>query len=207
MSEKYGLFITLDGPSGVGKTTVSALLAEKLAPHSSGIVLTTTPSKSNIGELARRSTYDLHGLALTCLVAADRYHHEQTTVRPALEAGKVVVCDRYAPTSLVLDPQDGVDIAFVRSLYRCIRLPDIAFILIGDPALCAERTARRGTYSRFQPTSPADSTREVEGFKAVTAELVADGYPIHLHNVHDATADHVADVLLKVIFEANEGGL
>ncbi|MGH3871828.1 MAG: dTMP kinase [Pseudonocardiaceae bacterium] len=102
-----GLLVTLDGPSGVGKTTVSGLVGDRLAAAGVPVVLTATPSSSSLGELARHGTHQFFGVALTCLVAADRYHHDQTTVREALQRGAVVVCDRYVPSSLVLDRVDG----------------------------------------------------------------------------------------------------
>lgn len=69
-----GLLVTLDGPSGVGKTTVSGLVRDRLAVAGVAVVLTSTPSSSLLGELARRCTHQFFGAALTCLVAADRYH-------------------------------------------------------------------------------------------------------------------------------------
>jgi thymidylate kinase len=74
----------------VGKTTVCALIKHKLESRDLQVVLTTTPSSSKIAQLARHGTYDFHGAALTCLVAADRYQHERTTVRPSIEQGAVV---------------------------------------------------------------------------------------------------------------------
>jgi dTMP kinase len=71
-----GLLVTLDGPSGVGKTTVSGLIRDRLATTGVPVVLTTTPSSSSLGELARHGTNEFFGPALACLVAADRYHHD-----------------------------------------------------------------------------------------------------------------------------------
>jgi dTMP kinase len=164
MAEHRGLFVTVDGPSGVGKTTVCALIKHKLESRDLQVVLTATPSSSKIGQLARYGTYDFHGIALTCLVAADRYHHERTTVRPSIEQGAVVVCDRYVPSSLVLDPLDGVERDFVLGVYQHIAVPDIAFVLIGDSSLCAARAASRGRYSRFQATDAEGNRQELAMF-------------------------------------------
>lgn len=94
MTPDDGLLVTLDGPSGVGKTTVSRLIRDRLAVADVPVVLTATPSPSSLGRLARHGTHAYFGAALTCLVAADRYHHDQATVHDALAHGSVVVCDR-----------------------------------------------------------------------------------------------------------------
>ncbi len=202
-----GLFVTVDGPCGIGKTTVSLLLRDKLVARGIWAVLTTTPSRSRIGELARHGTYDFHGEALTCLVAADRYHHERVIVRPSVEQGAVVVCDRYVPGALVLDPLDGVEPDFVRDVYRRIAVPDIAFVLLGDPAVCAARAAARGRYSRFHATDDEDSRRELAMFKEAAVFLRATGYPARDHNIGSASAGEVAEELVSAIMHEGDGGV
>ncbi len=144
-----GLFVTVDGPSGVGKTTVSRLLGLKLEAQGLDVLVTATPSGSKLGSLARGCTYKLRGMALTCLVAADRYHHDWEVVRPALAGGAVVVCDRYVPSSLVLDVLDGIEPKVVQTLYGAITVPDVAIVLTGDPAVCATRAGMRGGTAGF----------------------------------------------------------
>jgi dTMP kinase len=107
MTDRPGRFIVVDGPSGVGKSTVTTLLAQRLSAAGHDVLTTGEPSNGPIGELARGGTNDYRGLALACLVAADRYHHLAVQVHPALAAGRVVVCDRYVPSSLVLQHLDG----------------------------------------------------------------------------------------------------
>jgi dTMP kinase len=194
-----GTFVSLDGPSGVGKTTISGALAKKLTACGHRVVLTATPSKSELGELARHGTYDYQAEELTCLVAADRYHHDRITVGPAISMGVTVVCDRYVPSALVLDPLDGIDRGYVLDLYRRITVPDVAFILLGDPALCVRRTTRRGRYSRFQSTDHDGGRRELESFMAVVELLKRIGYPTHVHNIGADSVEQVANDLLSVI--------
>ena len=58
--------------------------------------------------MIRASTDIYRGMALACLVAGDRHHHLATEIRPHQQAGDVVICDRYLPSSLVLQRMDDV---------------------------------------------------------------------------------------------------
>lgn len=113
-----GFLVTIDGPAGVGKTAVAALTGTRLAEHGFCVAVTRQPSDSDMGKLARASTYDLYGLPLSFLMAADRYRHQDHVITPALKAGQVVVCDRYVTTALVLDQLDGAEPEFIWSIYR-----------------------------------------------------------------------------------------
>lgn len=104
-----GLFVSVDGPSGVGKTTTAEALAHLLRDDGRQVHLTREPSEGPIGKLARSLTETVQGTALACLYAADRYHHLATEVLPHLEAGAVVITDRYVPSALVMQQLDGVD--------------------------------------------------------------------------------------------------
>lgn len=205
MASDGGLLVTLDGPSGVGKTTVSGLVRDRLAVAGVAVVLTTTPSSSSLGQLARQGTHQFFGAALTCLVAADRYHHDQTTVRDALERGSIVVCDRYVPSSLVLDRLDGVDCDHAWSIYRRITVPDVAFILIGDPVLCAMRAQSCGRYSRFHADNNDANRHELAMYKEAVIFLRRTGYPVRVHDIGSTAADQVADALTSVILDVRDG--
>lgn len=196
---RRGFLIALDGPAGVGKTTVTALAAARLADAGVSALATRQPSESPLGILARSSTHDLHGLPLTFLMAADRHHHHEHVIAPALAAGQVVICDRYLPTALVLDQMDGADPEFIWGIYQYLPWPDLAIILVGDPATCRARAAARGTYGRFHEGGTATGEAEASLYTSTAALLARSGYPITTVPVGDDSASQVTDALMLLI--------
>ena len=174
-----GFLVSLDGPSGVGKTTTTRHLHSLLAAGGHRTVLEAQPSSSPIGELARHSTHTIHGLALTCLMAADRYHHLANTLDPHLATGRIVVCDRYTPTAFVLDQLDGADPEFIASLYRYARPADLFVFLTAPPRVCTDRARSRGSnYSRFHHTDTRTAEREQALFAETAQRYQRAGLPV-----------------------------
>ncbi len=202
MNGGEGVFITVDGPSGVGKSTVARYLEKYLCGRGRVVTCTTEPSFAPIGELARFGTHEFHGRALSCLIAADRYHHVDTVIGPALERGEVVICDRYLPSSLVLDQLDGVPADFVWSTHRDLPWPTLAVFMTGAWQLCAERAARRGNHSRFRRADETVKRREVELFQYVAGELAAEGYPVSRYDIGDQDAEAVQQGVARLVCTA-----
>ena len=98
-------FIVLEGGDGCGKSTQARLLAAALRREGLEVVQTfepgATPLGSAIRELVLHSRSDVTPLAEALLMAADRAQHVVEQIRPALDRGEWVVCDRYVPSSLV----------------------------------------------------------------------------------------------------------
>jgi dTMP kinase len=99
-----GLFLTFEGGDGVGKTTQATLLQEWLAARGRTVVRTREPGGTEVGVLIRDIVLHHRGevapRAEALLYAADRAHHVETVVRPALERGEVVIQDRYLDSSV-----------------------------------------------------------------------------------------------------------
>lgn len=198
-AEGRGFFTAIDGPSGVGKTTVTGLTAGQLAACGLPVVATRQPSDSPLGLLARAATHDLRGLPLTYLMAADRHHHYEHVIRPAVDAGSVVVCDRYVATALVLDQIDGADPGFVWSIYRSLGWPDLAVMLAGDPLVSHARARRRGVYSRFHEGGLAVAEAEASLYERAATMLAGLGYPVEVITVGDQSAEAVAGQVTALI--------
>lgn len=99
------MFITLEGPDGSGKTTQARLLAEWLRDQGYQVVLTREPGGTDIGDQIRGVLHDLRNTAMDprteiLLYSASRAQHVAQLIRPALAAGKIVISDRYADSTL-----------------------------------------------------------------------------------------------------------
>lgn len=145
-----GIFIATEGPNGVGKSVSSRLLATRLATRGHSVHLTTEPSRSHLGTLIRQTEAELSGRALALAVAADRAAHVVDEIVPALAAGKVVISDRYLPSSLVLQRLDGLPLAEIWRYNAFVPRPFLTLYLEEDPAVIAARLKERQVLSRLE---------------------------------------------------------
>lgn len=147
-----GLFISLEGIDGVGKSTQSDLLEEFLRSAGREVVRTFEPGGTELGQEIRHLLLhrkgDVAPRAEALLYAADRAHHIATKVRPALDRGEVVITDRYLDSSVAYQ---GVGRALKAEDVRSISmfavenlLPDLTILLDLDAAAAAERRNTTG---------------------------------------------------------------
>jgi dTMP kinase len=99
------VFITFEGPDGSGKTTQIRLLAEWLREQGRKVVLTREPGGTEISDQIRQVLHDLRNAAMDAqteilLYSASRAQHVAQLIRPALAAGKIVISDRYADSTM-----------------------------------------------------------------------------------------------------------
>lgn len=142
-----GLFVTLEGGDGVGKTTQAALLEQWLASEGRTVVRTREPGGTEVGVLIRDIVLHHRGevapRAEALLYAADRAHHVETVVRPALTRGEVVIQDRYLDSSVAYQ---GAGRVLGRDEVRDLSLwatggllPDLTVLLDLDPVAARTR--------------------------------------------------------------------
>lgn len=101
-----GKFITLEGPDGSGKTTVSKIVFEQLTAEGYKVLLTREPGGIDISEQIRGIILDTKNVTMDArtealLYAAARRQHLVEKVQPALDEGYIVICDRFVDSSLV----------------------------------------------------------------------------------------------------------
>jgi dTMP kinase len=154
-----GLFITLEGGDGTGKSTQIALLQEWFESRGREVVRTFEPGGTEFGkeirEIVLHSRGHIEPRSEALLYAADRAHNIATIVRPALERNAVVIQDRYLDSSVayqgagrVLDPVEIRDL----SMWATNGLvPDLTIVLDLDPVASRERLlAENKTFDRLE---------------------------------------------------------
>lgn len=137
-----GLWVTIEGGDGAGKTTQATLLEEWLREQGRTVVRTREPGGTEVGVLVRDIVLhhrgDIAPRAEALLYAADRAHHVATLVRPALARGEVVIQDRYLDSSVAYQGAGRVlDAGEIRDLSLWAAegaLPDVTVLLDLDPA-------------------------------------------------------------------------
>jgi dTMP kinase len=176
-----GRFITLEGGEGAGKSTQAELLARRLRSLAIGVVVTREPGGSAGADIMRHvllsgAAKPLGPLVETLLFAAARDDHIHATIRPALDQGTWVVCDRFIDSTRVYQGVLGeVDPKLIRGLERLMAgdaVPDLTFVLDAPAEVgLARATRRRGRQQadRFENETLEFHTRLRQAYRDVAA--------------------------------------
>jgi dTMP kinase len=172
------MFVTFEGLDGSGKSTQAALLRARLEADGDEVVGTREPGGTALGEQLRDLV--LHGEHMSAwaealIYAAARAQHVEEVIRPALERGAAVICDRYVDSSVAyqgvgrelgLDRVLDLNLAAVGGL-----LPDRTFLLELDPGQDVARLA--GDHDRLEREPSAFFERAAAGYREL-AERFAE---------------------------------
>ncbi len=148
-----GTFIVFEGPDGSGTTRQSAFFAERLRKSGKTVVLTAEPTESTIGQEIRSMLHSDQmpsAEAIQLLFCADRADHVANLIKPALEAGKTVVTDRYALSTIIYGAAQGVNQEWLEQVNANFPRPDLTFVTLPPFAVCQERLNRRSSKDQFE---------------------------------------------------------
>lgn len=178
-----GLFITFEGIEGAGKTTLIQKLLAYFSSAGREVLLTREPGDSVLGKKLRaiilNAEENICSGAELFLFLADRAQHVETVIKPALEQGKIVLCDRFADSTVAYQGYGrGMDKALLETLNNAATgglMPDLTIVLDLNPEIGLSRAKKRNAEQnltveegRFEAEALSFHCRIREGFLAMS---------------------------------------
>ena len=203
-----GRFITVEGGEGAGKSTQTARLAASLEASGIASLVTREPGGTPEAERIRALLLEpgeagWEAATEVLLYFAARVQNVARTIRPALAAGRVVICDRFADSTLAYQGYGaGAPIPLIRAVADAALggfLPDLTLILDVDPELGLARARARSAASDRYESQPLDFHRRVrEGFLEIAADAPARCVVVDAARAENAVAEAVlAEVVAR----------
>lgn len=208
MKFKKGMFITFEGIEGSGKTTQIELFCHYLDGEEVQYIRTIEPGGTKIGDEIRRvllSVEHAEMISLTelLLYAASRAQHVGEKIRPALEEGYVVVCDRFGDSTLAYQGSGrGIDRALIMRLNDICTgglLPDITFLLDLDVETGMMRNRSANKVDRLELETIEFHRRIREGYHQIARAEPERVRLIKSENSIDAIAQNIQRVFMEVV--------
>lgn len=146
---KKGIFFTFEGPDGSGKSTMAKYLYDFLKVMGVDVFLTKQPGGSELGSKIREVVLTNKASPLTqmLLFSADRNHHLETVIRPKLNEGTIVICDRYVLSTMAyqgIDDKMRKNITDITGMIvRETDVPDYTFIVTASDEILDSRLVKR----------------------------------------------------------------
>jgi len=172
------LFLTLEGPEGAGKSTLGRALAGRLRERGYEVLETREPGGTAVGTRIREIVLldlalEIEPLTEFLLYSASRAQLVREVIKPALAAGTVVLCDRYADSSMAYQ---GYGRGLERRMLEDISYeataglrPNLTFLLDVDPAEGLKRASHKGGLDRLERADLSFHTRVRAGFLELAA--------------------------------------
>jgi dTMP kinase len=181
---KPGFFITFEGIEGCGKTTQLKLVAQSLEEQGHTVCRTREPGGTELGIHIRKLLLSEKNSGLThlseaLLYMADRFQHIEEVIQPALEAGQIVLCDRYHDSTIAYQGYARrIPLNFLDAIWKnsgSAVEPDLTLLLDLEPKAGLERSlqklaAQQIDESRFEKEALEFHTRVRDGFLTLARE-------------------------------------
>ena len=201
-----GLFLTFEGIDGSGKSTQARRLAETLRAAGHDVVLTREPGGSPGAEEIRRLVLEgdpdrWSAETEILLFTAARRDHLERTIEPALAAGRVVICDRFADSTRMYQGLSRGDLRqLVDQLHALMigREPDLTLLIDMDPETGLSRAkGRQGSEERFEDFGPELQQRMRAGFLDLAREYAHRFRIVDGNRDMDSVAADVTEIALR----------
>lgn len=144
--DRKGKFVCLEGLDGCGKTTQAKLLVSRLE-NAYNAIYTAEPSSGRIGQFIKECCLDARQRGSTIvealLFAADRLEHVNSEILPAMNAGRLVVSDRYVYSSFAYQGAAGLDLKWIERVNEHAICPDLALFIDVQPETVVQRLKPR----------------------------------------------------------------
>lgn len=201
---KKGLFISIEGPDGSGKSTQINNIKHFFADKGMELVFTREPGGTVIGERIReilldKSHTEMDPMTEAMLYAAARAQHVAQVIKPALDDGKVVVCDRFVDSSIAYQGfgrQLGESVAKINGFAVDGCMPDITFLMKLDPRVGKNRIGGR-EQDRLELEKEAFHIAVFEGYLALEKQ-----YPDRIFGIDaNRTIEEIKNDIYKKLEE------
>lgn len=185
-----GLFIALEGPDGSGKSTIAKLLGAYLKKKDLAYIITREPGGTDIGEKIRAMILDKENTHMSheteaLLYAASRSQHVDEKIVPALNEGKIVLCDRFVLSSLAYQGKGreiGIEkVKMINDFAIKDTYPDLILFFYIDPTLTLKRKTANSAVDRLELEGDLFHQNVYKGYMEVL-----DKYPKNIKRI-DAT--------------------
>lgn len=208
-----GMFITVEGPDGSGKTTQLQLLVRSLTEKGYEVVVTREPGGTKVGNSIREVLLSPEHDEMTprvemMLYAASRAQNIDQVIRPALKRGAIVVCDRFVDASIAYQGYGlQYDLNQILSLNEWATAgikPDLTFLFDLTPDQASRRMKDRGQLDRIESRDESFHQRVYDGFKKILEQ-----HPDRMVRIDaNATIEMIQDEVLDITLERlNERGV
>ncbi len=204
-----GLFITMEGTDGAGKSTQLKLLNDYLKKKGFNVVLVREPGSTNIGEKIRNIILDIENKEMNCmtealLYAASRAQLVNQVIVPELKKGSIVICDRFVDSSIVyqgIARNIGIDIIKkINNIATGGLIPDITFFLDLAPDKAIERKKEQKELDRLESEKDYFYKKVYEGYKILIEQNSERIKVINALQSIDKVHKNIIDNLEKMFF-------
>lgn len=201
-----GLFVSIEGNDGSGKTSVVAYLEKELKKQGIPVLASREPGGIRISEKIRDLILDPENTEMgykteALLYAASRSQHIEEKILPALKAGKIVLSDRFIDSSLAYQGYGrklGVDEIYNLNLFAISgRLPDLTFFLEVDNEVAQKRVHSRKTLDRLELEASEFHQAVANGYKEICAKYSKRIIKINANRSLKTVGNEILNIILE----------